>query len=141
MTYNYKDRKIVALLAENLETWQAMNALGHMAAALGSNKDAELMGRSVLVDKSNNSHLGIPRFGFIIKKADSLSIAETLKASNSQSIIKVDFPREMLDTSHDDELVESIKLKSSDEFEYLGAIFYGPTSEIDALTKRFKLWS
>jgi len=36
MAYNYKDKKIVALLADNIELWQAMNALGHMATALGA---------------------------------------------------------------------------------------------------------
>ena len=141
MAYNYKDKKIVALLADDIELWQAMNALGHMATALGANKDEELMGRNLLIDKSGNKHLGIARYGFIIKKASIGSIKEAvIAAENNQNIITVDFPREMLDTGHDDELAGSIALKNHNDFEYFGALFYGPTAGVDRLTKKFSLW-
>ena len=141
MAYNYKERKIVALLADGLELWQAMNALGHMATALGANKDAELMGRDLLIDKTGNRHLGIARYGFIIKKADRNSVKEAIVAMKpNPKVITADFPREMLDTGHDDELAGSIALKDHNDFDYLGAIFYGPTAEIDKLTKKFDLW-
>lgn len=141
MEYDYKDKKIVALLAENLEVWQAMNALGHMAIALGANKDGELMGRDFYSDKSDGKHRGIARYGFIVKKADDNSIKEVLAAVKTvPSIIAADFPREMLETSHDDELANLIALKKHGDFYYLGALFYGPTAEIDNLTKKFSLW-
>jgi Protein of unknown function (DUF2000). len=141
MAYNYKDKKIVALLADNIELWQAMNALGHMATALGANKDEELMGRNLLVDKSGNKHLGIARYGFIIKKADSNSIKKAVIAMKSNpNVITVDFPQEMLNTRHDDELTDSIALRDCNDFEYLGALFYGPTAEVDKLTKKYSLW-
>ena len=68
MTYEYKKRKIVAVVSGDIENWQAMNVLGHMAVALGANKDAHLMGRDVLLDGSEVEHKGIARYGFIIKK-------------------------------------------------------------------------
>jgi hypothetical protein len=142
MSYEYKDRKIVCIVSDNLETWQAMNIVGHLAVGLGANKDSELMGRSALKDASNINHLGIARYGFIIKKGTSTAIREAVEASRQiKNIIALDFPREMLDTSHDDELSGWISKKEEKNFEYLGAIFYGPSNEIIPLTKKFPLWS
>lgn len=142
MTYDYKSRKIVVIVSDNLEAWQSMNIVGHMAIALGANKDPELMGRDVLVDKSDVSHIGIARFGFIVKKGNSRDISLlAAKARKDIGIITIDFPREMLDTRHDDELVESLKTKLESELEYLGILLYGPTEQVNSLTKDFKLWS
>jgi len=142
MSYEYKERKIVCVVSDSLETWQAMNVVGHLAVGLGANKDNELMGRAVLKDASSIDHNGIARYGFIIKKGDITSIREAIETSRKiKSVTVLDFPREMLDTSHDDELSEWISKKDEKDFEYLGAIFYGPSGEINSLTKTFPLWS
>ncbi len=142
MTYEYKDRKIVCVVSDTLETWQAMNVIGHLAVGLGANKDDSLMGREVLTDASGIDHKGIARYGFIIKKGNSASIREVLKVSReNKNIIVLDFPKEMLDTSHDDELSDWVSKKEEKDFEYLGAIFYGPSTDINSLTKSFPLWS
>lgn len=132
----------MALVADNLEPWQGMNVLGHMAVALGANKDSELMGREILADQSGIAHTGIARFGFIIKKGNPENIARTIRAARGNKLLTaIDFPREMLDTRHDDALAEAIESQSETKFEYLGAILYGPTALVDQLTKDFPLWS
>ncbi len=142
MTYDYKSHKIAAIISDNLESWQAMNVLGHMAISLGANKDEMLMGRDVLLDKDGVAHKGIARFGFIIKKGAAQQIAETItKARTTANMTVVDFPREMLDTRHDDELAEALAAKHNADLEYLGAVLYGSKSEVDGLTKGFKLFS
>jgi len=142
MSYSYNERKIVCVISDNLETWQAMNVVGHLAVGLGANKDSDLMGRAVLKDASGIDHKGIARYGFVIKKGNIANIRETVETSRKkESVTVLDFPREMLDTSHDNELSEWISKKDEKDFEYLGAIFYGPSSEITPLTKGFPLWS
>lgn len=142
MTYEYKDRKIVCVVSDNLETWQAMNVIGHLAVGLGANKDENLMGRDILADASGVDHKGIARYGFIIKKGNPASIRGVLEASRqNKNIIVLDFPREMLDTSHDDELSDWISKKEEWDFEYLGAILYGPATDVNSLTKNLPLWS
>lgn len=122
--------------------WQAMNVVGHMAISLGANKDENLMGREILTDASGIDHKGIARYGLVIKKGNPASIREALRASKeNKSIMSLDYPKEMLDTSHDDELFDQISKKPEGELEYLGAIFYGPTADITPLTKAFPLWS
>ena len=142
MTYEYKDRKIVCIVSDDLETWQAMNVIGHLAVALGANKDENLMGRKILTDASGVDHRGIARYGFIIKKGNPESIREALRESReNKNIISLDFPREMLETSHDDELSDWVSKKQEVDFEYLGVMFYGPSTDINPLTKTFPLWS
>jgi hypothetical protein len=142
MSYKYKDRKIVCIVSDNLEIWQIMNVIGHLAVGLGSNKDGDLMGRDILKDASDIEHKGIARYGFIIKKGNPASIRRALEVSRqNMNITILDFPREMLDTSHDDELSDLISKKQEKDLEYLGAIFYGPSSDVNLLTKPFPLWS
>ncbi len=51
-----------------------------------------------------------------------------------------DYPGDMLETRTDEELVESITSKSNDELEYLGAIIYGNTNDVNEITGKFQLW-
>jgi len=142
MTYDYKQKKIIAIIDTGIETWKALNVLGHLSVSLGSNKDEDLMGRKVLVDKIGFNHKGIARFGLIIKEGTSEKINKLVnKTKDISDVILIDFPEEMLDTRHDDELNDSIKLKNTEDFKYLGCLLYGPTKKVDELTKEFKLWS
>ena len=46
----------------------------------------------------------------------------------------------MLETRTDEELVNSISSKESEELEYLGAIIYGDTKDVDEITGKYQLW-
>lgn len=46
----------------------------------------------------------------------------------------------MLTTGHDDELAKAIEEKEEEKFEYLGAVLYGNTKDIDEITGKFQLW-
>ena len=43
--YNYRQKKIVAVLASNLEIGVAFNVIGHLAISIGAYADKEIMGR------------------------------------------------------------------------------------------------
>jgi len=51
MSYNYKQKKIIAIIDSTIPEWQALNILGHMSISLGVNKDEDLMSREILTDK------------------------------------------------------------------------------------------
>lgn len=40
----------------------------------------------------------------------------------------------------DDELVAAVKAKENEKLEYLGAIIYGNTEEVNEITGKFQLW-
>lgn len=138
---NYEDKKIIAILATNVDASTALNVIGHLSIAIGKYSNKEIMGEPVLVDKSNIQHLGISRFPFIVTKVKSGKLKNAIDvAKENPNLLVADYPKDMLETRTDEELVTSIKSKENEKLEYLGAIIYGNTNEVDAITGRFQLW-
>lgn len=138
---NYEDRKIVGIIASNVEPSVALNVIGHLAISIGKYSDTEIMGKKVITDNSGIDHLGISKFPFIITKvkAGKLKAAIDLAKSNPNLLV-ADYPKEMLDTRTDEELVSAVSKKENEKLEYLGAVIYGSTKDVDEITGKFQLW-
>ena len=138
---NYEDKKIVGIIATNVKPAVALNVIGHLAISIGKYSDNEIMGKSILTDKSGTQHLGISKFPFIITKVKPGKLKTTIEiAKSNPKLLVADYPRDMLDTRTDDELVKSISEKSNDRLEYLGAIIYGDSKDVNEITGKFQLW-
>ncbi len=138
---NYEDKKIVGIIASNVEPAIALNVIGHLAISIGKYSNEEIMGKSIITDKSGIGHLGISRFPFIITKVKQGKLKNTIElAKNNPKLLVADYPKDMLETRTDNELVESIGSKENDKLEYLGAIIYGDTNEVNEITGKFQLW-
>ena len=61
-------------------------------------------------------------------------------AKSNPNLLVADYPKDILDTRTDEELVNSIQSKENDKLEYMGAIIYGDTKEVDEITGKFQLW-
>lgn len=138
---NYEDKKIVGIIASNVEPAVALNVIGHLAISIGKYSDTEIMGQPNIIDKSGISHLGISKFPFIITKVKAGKLKNAIEtAKNNPNILVADYPKDMLETRTDEELVESISSKENDKLEYLGAVIYGDTKDVDEITGKFQLW-
>ena len=138
---NYEDKKIVAIIATNVEPEVALNIVGHLSISIGKYSNEEIMGSPIIKDSSNVSHLGISRFPFIITKVKPQKLKMAIeKAKNTPNLLVADYPREMLETRTDEELVGAISCKKNEELEYLGAIIYGDTNLVNEITGKFQLW-
>lgn len=138
---NYEDKKIVGIIASNVEPAVALNVIGHLAISIGKYSDDEIMGKKTITDKSGIQHLGISKFPFIITKVKSGKLKTTIEiAKNNPNILVADYSKEMLETRTDEELVSSIEAKENEKVEYLGAVLYGNTKDIDEITGKFQLW-
>lgn len=138
---NYEDKKIVGIIATNVEANIALNVIGHLAVSLGKYSDAEIMGQKIITDASENNHLGISRFPFIITKVKASKLKTAIaKAKENPNLLVADYPKDMLDTRTDEELVSSISSKEEDGLEYMDAIIYGNTKDVDEITGKFQLW-
>lgn len=138
---NYEDKKIVGIIASNVEVATALNVIGHLAISVGKYSDEEIMGKSIIEDKSGIEHLGISQFPFIITKVKAGKLKNAIeKAKSKPHLLVADYPKEMLETRTDSELVASINAKENDKLEYLGAVIYGDTKEVDEITGKFQLW-
>lgn len=138
---NYEDKKIVGIIATNVEPAIALNVIGHLAIAIGKYSNSEIMGRPVITDKSGINHLGISGFPFIITKVKPAKLKNAIdKAKENPNLLVADYPRDMLETRTDDDLVNSINAKENSELEYLGAVIYGNTDDVNEITGKFGLW-
>ena len=139
---NYEDKKIVGIIASNVDAATALNVIGHLAISIGKYSNDEIMGQKVIADRSGVSHLGIiSKFPFIVTKvrASKLKNAIDIARANPKLLV-ADYPKDMLDTRTDDELVASIAAKDEADLEYLGAIIYGDTEDVNAITGKYQLW-
>ena len=138
---NYEDKKIVGIVASNVEPAVALNVIGHLAISIGKYSNDEIMGKPVIADKSGIDHLGISQFPFIITKVKSGKLKTAIDlAKQNPNLLVADYPKDMLDTRTDDELVASINSKENDKLEYLGAIIYSNTTDVDNITGKYQLW-
>lgn len=138
---NYEDKKIVGIIASNVEPSVALNIIGHLSISIGKYSDDYIMGKPIITDKSGLKHMGISQFPFIITKVKSGKLKTTIElAKNNPNLLVADYPKDMLDTRTDNELVQSIGSKENSELEYLGAVIYGDTKDVNELTNKFQLW-
>lgn len=138
---NYEDKKIVGIIASNVEPSIALNVIGHLAISIGKYSNEEIMGKPIIKDKSGIEHLGISQFPFIITKVKSGKLKNAIDlAKQNPNLLVADYPRDMLDTRTDEELVNSISSKENEKLEYLGAIIYGNTKDVNEITGKYQLW-
>lgn len=141
MEYNYTERKIVATLASDLSSGVAMNVLGHMSIALGAIPDMDILGKAWHVDSSGERHAGIARYPFIVTRVKRKRLRQLIhEARTVEEVWLIDFPTQMLETGHDNELAESIEKIREEDIEYLGAVVYGSSAAVSNLTGKFTLW-
>ena len=139
---NYDDKKIVGIIATNVEAKVALNVIGHLSIAIGKYSDDEIMGKPILADKTGVEHLGISKFPFIITKVKPGKLKVAIeKAKNNPNLLVADYPKEMLETRTDDDLVNAISTKENEKLEYLGAIIYGKIEDVNEITGKFQLWN
>ena len=142
MSYEYKEKKIVAVIASNIEIGIAMNVLGHLAVGIGYNINDDMMGQNPINDKSGVKHMGISKYPFITTKIKQGKIRNVIEeARKREGIAIADYPKEMLETSTDDELISEISSKEEAQFEYLGCILCGDAKQINEITGKFQLYN
>ena len=142
MTYDYKEKKTVAVIAANLEPGIALNVVGHLAISVGAYGDKDLMGRRQLVDASGIAHIGISKYPVIITKVKPGRLRQLIQDARryTDDILLVDYPEQMLTTGHDDDLESAVRAAKEEDINYLGAILYGKSEIINTLTGKFSLW-
>lgn len=142
MTYDYREKKMVAVLSAAVEPGTALNVLGHLCAALGVLQGAGLRERDGYFDASGIRHEGIAKYPLIVTKVKPARLRQLLVEARAQGpdLCIVDYPRQMLETGHDDELCDAIASVREESIEYLGALLFGKNSLVTQLTGRFTLY-
>ena len=126
--YDYREKKVVAVISSELDSGTAVS-------------EEDLMGRQFLYDASKNKYWGISRYPVIVTEAKEAKIKQAiLLAKTNPNLVVICYPKEMLDTGHDDELAENLLRKKEEEVEFLGVLIFGKTTDVSTVTKKFSLW-
>ncbi len=62
-------------------------------------------------------------------------------AKSNPNLLVADYPKDILDTRTDEDLINSISSKENSNLEYLGAIIYGNAEDVNEITGKFQLWN
>ena len=137
--YDYRSKKIVGILSNGLSAGLASNALGHLAFSAGHYADDSWMGRKIHTDAKGQEHTGISRYPFVVLGANEDQIKQIVEKVNEiPEVSLVDYPQEMFDTGHDDELSKAIS--KAKKMTYHAVVLVGPSKSIDKLTKDLQLY-
>jgi lysyl-tRNA synthetase class 2 len=120
--------------------WQEKNAIAHLTAAFGARRGKELFKfQTVSTSDDQKINLNI-QHAILIKDADSSEALYTIATQAKKKGLEVaEFTREMLETTNDKKVAEKTKSKSVKDIDFLGVLIFGYKSEVDELTKEFKL--
>ena len=140
MVYDYREKKIVAIISDKLPTGLALNALGHLAFSAGRYSDQSLMGREKITDADGKVHIGISKYPFIALKAAEEEIKNIIKTAKEKEILVVDYPQEMFDTGPDEELVATLSKAKEPEINYHAVVLVGSSETLKPLTEHLKLY-
>jgi lysyl-tRNA synthetase class 2 len=140
-TYDYKDRKIIAIINPELSPGLAANALGHMAFSAGRYADATWMGRPTLTDADGHPHTGISKYPFVVLGAAPAQIKDiVVKSRKLDGVNSVDYPQEMFDTGHDDDLAAAMAKARDKSIEYHAVLIWGEVNALKKLTQGLRLY-
>ncbi|MBI2405093.1 DUF2000 domain-containing protein [Candidatus Gottesmanbacteria bacterium] len=141
MNTNPTTNKFVAVLNKKIETGKLMNALGHMAAGLGSYiQDKDAMRFDSYIDKDDGEHRNISDNPFIILSADNSNQIRTFRnALKENNIPFTDFTNTMTVGTFAEQKQRTSETPEL-ELEYYGICLFGDKNQLSELTKKFSLW-
>jgi lysyl-tRNA synthetase class 2 len=125
-----------------METWQELNTVAHLTAALGARQGKDMFHTDEITTKDGQTIKLNTAHAIMIKTLESNEAVRNLRFKAEQLGVKIaDFTREMLETSDDQKVIDWTKTKNHDEIDYFGILVYGKKSSIEALTKQFPLYT
>ncbi len=123
-----------------LKNWQQLNAIAHLSASLACRQGRSLLKQDKIETKDQKKiSLNIEQ-AIIIKEADSKKeLLDLMKTAKQNELVVHEFIEEMITTSSDKKIIESVKGKNLEQVNILGVIVFGDKNKVDELTKNYKL--
>lgn len=142
-----KDKETMIAIAiinrgANLESWQVLNTVAHLNAAMGARVGKqELFTKDTIFSKDKVSIKLNPKIAIMLKVSDNSEKISKLSNFAKENGFEVeDFIREMIETTNDKKIFDSVASKNSSDVEYLGTLIYGSKKKVEELTKNFELY-
>ncbi len=140
MEFKPFEKKLVAVLSENIEIGRAMNALAHMTLGLAASVNNKMELRlQDYKDADESKHPQISDIPFIILKGKPSKIRELRKIAIEKGIHYTDFTNTMIQDTYIEQHQRTLQTKEQD-LEYFGICLFGEWELVSQLTKKFSLW-
>ncbi|PIZ47300.1 hypothetical protein COY32_01955 [candidate division WWE3 bacterium CG_4_10_14_0_2_um_filter_41_14] len=136
-------RKITIVVNKDLPSWQVLDVVAHIAAYFGNKIIEPFDTGDNFVTKDK---ISIPRnsqFPIIALAANSAEALKNLaqKVRGNEDVESMFFIKEMIETTDDSELEQSVGEVNESELTYYGIGLFGKSEVVKELTKSFTLWS
>lgn len=140
MTQDFKHR-VSIVVDKSLPAWQVLNTAAHIAAYFGNRMGEQFGTGESFRTKGNVQYPRNSQYPIIILSASSEQMPVLANAvRKAKDIQGMYFIREMIETTNDDEIVQRLAAKSSNDVEILGVGIFGENQRVKDLTKGFRLW-
>ena len=135
-------RRISVVINKSLQPWQTLNCLANITAHFGHYLKEDYGTDQWFVTKNGIKFRRNTQFPTIVFETDVAGVNSFAKEIiNNDNIEKMFFVKEMIETSSDDKIQQSLGNKNFEEVEFLGVGIFGENTIVKDLTKGFKLWS
>lgn len=126
----------------SLEPWQELNTVAHLNAEFGVHQGKKLLLQEEINTKDGSKIKLNAQHAILIKISESSADLKNLSAQAKKLGLEVsEFIREMIETTDDKKVIESVQEKSIDEVEFLGVLVFGKKTAVEKLTEKFDLYS
>lgn len=133
-------KKIVIVVNRELEQWQVLNTVAHIAVYIGYKLGGDFGTGENFVTKDKIKHPRNSQYAIIVLKAKPGQLPNLMAKVRQSKLLYHGFIREMIETTDDAEITKILNNKNDAEIEYLGIGIFGPKGEVDSLTKNYQLW-
>ena len=128
------------VVRKDLEPWQVLNVVGHIAAYLGNKLPVPFDTGADFVTKDGRRHPRNSQYPIIVFSGTPDELKRSIGPVRDSGLLSIGFSREMIETTDDAEIERIFAGKADEDIEYYGIGMFGGNEEVKSLTRKFSLW-
>lgn len=133
-------KKAVIAVRRDLEPWQVLNTVAHIAGYLCNKVGADFDTGEFFISKGGLEHPRNSQYAIVVVEAKKEELLALSREARARKLLHLDFVRDMVDTTNDAELENWISQKEEKDLDYFGVGVFGDKEVLKELTGKFKLW-
>jgi hypothetical protein len=131
------DTKVVVLLRDDLEPWQALNVTAFLVSGIAAH-DPELIGEPY-EDADGTAYLAMIRQPIVVFEGDAERLTATHAKAVSRGLAMSVYIREMFSTGNDRDNRAAVRAVARDDLDLVGIAVHGPKNAVDKTFKGAQL--
>lgn len=133
-------KRISVVLKDDLQSWQLLNTVGHIAAFLGNKLDGKFSTGEYFPTKDGVKYPRNSQYPLIALSASREQLKDLMNKVRASGLLYIAYIPEMVEYTDDERLMEKVGNKDDKDLEFLGVGVFGDNDQVKELTKDFSLW-